>query len=235
MNQKDHSSSRSLNLLALFLLVPAPSLAVVSAMVVEEWRGSLLGMCLFGAAKGWILLMPLLWLRFIDRRSFSGSPVRQGGLGVGLGLGVLTGIVIFGGWWFIGRVWIDPQMLRTAVEGNGIGSPLNYTLFVVFLSLMNALLEEYVWRWFVFERCKVLVGVWPAIIASNFFFMLHHVIALRMQVPWSVTILGSLGVFTGGVVWGWCYVKYRSVWPGYVCHVIADATIFGIGGWMIFG
>jgi membrane protease YdiL (CAAX protease family) len=48
-------------------------------------------------------------------------------------------------------------------------------------------------------------------------------------------LLGSLGVFIGGAVWSWLYLRYRSVWPCYLSHALADAAIFIIGYRLIFG
>jgi membrane protease YdiL (CAAX protease family) len=65
--------------------------------------------------------------------------------------------------------------------------------------------------------------------------MIHHTVALRIQFGWEITILGSLGVFLSGVVWSWCYLRYRSVWPGFVSHILADAAIFLVGWRLLFG
>ena len=42
----------------------------------------------------------------------------------------------------------------------------------------------------------------------------------------------TLGVFLGGCAWSWLYLRYRSIWPGYISHIIADIAVFGVG-WMI--
>jgi hypothetical protein len=105
----------------------------------------------------------------------------------------------------------------------------------VYLSTINALLEEYVWRWFVFRRCEDLAGGWPAAVLAGLFFTVHHVFALRAQFGWNVTVLGSVGVFAGGVIWSWCYLRYRSIWPGYISHVLADVAFLVIGGLILFG
>ena len=73
-----------------------------------------------------------------------------------------------------------------------------------------------------------------AVVLSSIFFTLHHVIALRAQLDVLPTILASLGVFVGGIAWSWCYLRYRSVWPGYLSHLIVDVTLLWIGWQMIF-
>ena len=73
-----------------------------------------------------------------------------------------------------------------------------------------------------------------AVLLSAVLFTLHHVIALRAQFDWLPAILASLGVLLGGVAWSWCYLRYRSVWPGYLSHLIVDVTLLWIGWQLIF-
>ena len=60
-------------------------------------------------------------------------------------------------------------------------------------------------------------------------------IALAGQFNWGITLLASLGVIIGGASWSWLYLRYRSIWPGYVSHAIVDVPIFVIGYRLIFG
>jgi membrane protease YdiL (CAAX protease family) len=99
---------------------------------------------------------------------------------------------------------------------------------------LNSLMEEYVWRWFVFRKFEVLLGGKLAVPATALAFTAHHVIVLAAQFDWPIALLGSCGVFIGGTVWSWLYLRYRSIWPGYVSHAIADAAIFIIGYTLIF-
>ena len=85
-------------------------------------------------------------------------------------------------------------------------------------------------------KCEKLAGgkKWLAVGASAAFFTVHHTFALAAQFNWTVTMLASLGVFIGGAAWSWCYLKYRSVWPGYVSHLIVDAAILYLAWKYIF-
>jgi hypothetical protein len=47
--------------------------------------------------------------------------------------------------------------------------------------------------------------------------------------------VASTGVFIGGVIWAWLYSRYRSIWPGWISHVLADIAVFGVGWWLLFG
>ena len=71
--------------------------------------------------------------------------------------------------------------------------------------------------------------------AAALAFTAHHVIVLAAQFNWPISVLGSVGVFIGGAAWNWLYLRYRSIWPGYVSHALVDAAIFIIGYRLIFG
>jgi membrane protease YdiL (CAAX protease family) len=79
-----------------------------------------------------------------------------------------------------------------------------------------------------------LVSSQWAVILSALFFTTHHIIGLAAYFDWRATALCSLGVFIAGVVWSWCYLTYRSIWPGYISHVFADIAIFLVGCQLLF-
>jgi hypothetical protein len=134
----------------------------------------------------------------------------------------------------MGNTLIDAAA-KTKIDELGITSLWAFLLFATVMSLCNSLMEEYVWRWFVFSKFKVLVGVWPAIFLSALFFTLHHVVILWNFGSIELVIIGSLGLCIGGIVWGWLYQKYNSIWPGWICHVAADTAIMWITWTIITG
>lgn len=102
-------------------------------------------------------------------------------------------------------------------------------------TFFNSLLEELIWRWFVYRKCEILVPGLQAVVLSALFFTIHHTFGLAAYFDWRVTVLGSLGVFFAAAVWSWCYLTYRSIWTGYISHIFADIAIFIIGWQLIFG
>jgi membrane protease YdiL (CAAX protease family) len=223
---------RRQSLLALCLLVPAPSIGTLCAL--DLFPGPA-GQVIYAICKVWLLGFPLLWLRCVEQRPWSWSPPRHGGLGIGLLLGLVMGAVILGGYQMASADWIDREHVRTLAVRNGFGTIPSYLGLTIYLTLVNSLLEEYVWRWFVFRRAEQALGSGPAVVCAALFFTIHHTVALRIQFGWAITLFGSLGVFLSGLVWTGCYLRYRSVWPGYLSHILADTAIF-IAGWhMLFG
>jgi membrane protease YdiL (CAAX protease family) len=224
----------SLALLALAALVPAPSLGVFFAMIFEPTRGTAVGQGIYFFSKVWILILPILWLKWIDRERMSLSPARRGGFVTGALLGGVIGAIIVAAYFLFGRELIDVDQMRDAAQRNGIGSIHAYLGLAIYLTLVNSLLEEYVWRWFVFRKCEVLLGGGAAVVLSALMFTLHHVFALAAQTSWLTTIVASFGIFVGGCTWSWCYLRYRSIWPGYVSHLIVDAAVFLVGWRILF-
>jgi membrane protease YdiL (CAAX protease family) len=221
-------------LLALLLLVPAPGLGTAAAMF--WWPELALGKAVFVLSKLWLALLPLVWLRFVDHEPLSASPARRGGFGVAIALGLLIALVVFAAFAVARHLGaIDPAIVAERAARTGLNRPGVYFAGALYWITANSLMEEYVWRWFVFRKCEVLLGGGAAVIAAALAFTAHHVVALAAQFNWGVTLLASLGVFIGGAAWSWLYLRYRSVWPCYVSHAIVDVAIFVIGYELIFG
>lgn len=224
---------RNRAILALLLLVPAPSIGTLFGMVICP--NSLAGALIFGASKVWLFGLPLIWLRFVDRTPFSFSPSRHGGFL----MGILTGLAISGFmlsmWWLTGDTFINKWFLADKVLAIGLGTPARYAGGALYWILGNSVLEEYVWRWFCVSQCEQLLPKRIAVVCSALFFTLHHVVAVAVIFKPLTALLCAVGVFIGGAIWSMMYIRYRSVWPGYLSHAIVDLCIFGIGAAIVFG
>jgi len=220
-------------ILALLLLVPAPSIGTLFGMVICP--NSLAGTLIFAASKVWLFGLPILWLMFVDRTPFSFSPPRHGGFMTG----IITGLVISGFmvsmWWLKGDALIDRRFLADKVMAIGLGTPIRYAGGALYWILVNSVLEEYVWRWFCVTQCEQVLPKRLAVVCSALFFTLHHVVALAVFFKPLTVMLCAGGVFVGGAIWSMMYIRYRSVWPGYLSHAIVDLCIFGIGAVIVFG
>ncbi|MCF7954758.1 MAG: CPBP family intramembrane metalloprotease [Phycisphaerae bacterium] len=225
-------SSKRMALLGLLLLVPAPSIGVFAGMITLP--DNVIGKLVFAASKFWILVVPLFWVGFVEKENFSLSRPRNGGFGVAAGLGFLMSLVIVAAYAVFGPLLIDPAGIKSMAAEVGLANRYVYLGGAAYWILVNSVLEEYVWRWFVVKQCRVFMPRWPAIIVSAGCFTIHHIIAMQVYFSWPVTILASMGIFIGGATWSWCYLKYKSIWPGYISHAMVDAAVFGIGYILIF-
>lgn len=218
-------------LLALLLIAPIPSLGVIAAMVVAPGP---VGKTIFMAAKIWLLVFPTAWYLVVEKGSLSWSPPRRGGLAAGAASGAaIAGIIVVGAWLF-GVQHMDLAPLRAEVQKMGLHMALPYLAGAAGWTFANSLMEEYVYRWFIFRQCDVLMRGPVAVIVSAAIFTAHHVIAVSQYLDPILTIFVSAGVFAGGVIWSWLYMRYRSIWPCWLSHVLADIAVFGIGWWLLF-
>ena len=134
--------------------------------------------------------------------------------------------IILGAYWFFGQHWVDATDIRAKAQQVGISSPIIYLVGAMYWTFINSLFEEYIWRWFVYSKCEVLIPGKRAVLLCGLLFTLHHIINLVAYTEnWLVVVLASLGVFLAGAIWSWCYLMYRSIWSSYFSHVLADLAI----------
>lgn len=220
-------------LLALLLLLPVPSIATAASLF--WWPEALASKVFFILGKLWIVALPLFWTKFIERQPLSWSPPRRGGFGMGLMLGIIIAVGILAAYALARNTGLlDPAQVSERAARTGLNHLGFYLGGALYWITLNSLMEEYVWRWFVFRKFETLIGGRLAVVAAGLGFTAHHIVALAAQFNWTVTALGSFGVFIGGATWSWLYLRYRSVWPCYVSHAIVDAPIFWIGYQLIF-
>lgn len=218
--------------MALALLAPVPSLGVASAMI---FFPGLAGQAIFMAAKVWMLVFPFFWYLVVEKGAPSWSPPRLGGLGIGLLTGLAAGTVIVLAAQVFGVFDMEMSELAGEVDEMGLTTPRAYLLGALGWTFANSLMEEIVYRWFIFSQCERLMPRFAAVLASAAVFTAHHVVALSTYLPWHLNALASFGVFLGGVIWAMLYSRYRSIWPGWISHIIADIAVFGVGWVLLFG
>jgi membrane protease YdiL (CAAX protease family) len=224
--------------LALLLLVPVPSISILLYRPDESGQVGAFANAFYLFGKVWLIAFPLGWHLFVDRRRATFSPTNLRHLGVGLLVGVVMSLAVIAAYLGLGTAWIDGDALRANLASGGIDTPGEFIALGVGLSIVNAFVEEVVWRWFVVERSAALLprerAAWSVPIAAACF-TLHHVFALAAHFGALVTVLGSLGVFVGGWIWSALYRRTGSIWPSYVSHVIVDAVLMTIGYRLLFG
>jgi uncharacterized protein len=219
-------------LLALVLVVPAPSIGVATQLYILP---GLFGQLVALLSKIWLLVVPIIWLFWVDKGDLKVQYTKGRDLLAGVGLGLLMFSIILVAYWLLGPVWIDVEYVRDRARQVGLNSLTIYSLGAAYWIFINSLLEEFVWRGFVYRQCEMLVPSPIAVLLSALFFTTHHTVGLLAYFDWRATALGSLGVFSAGAVWSWCYLTYRSILPGYISHAFADVAIFIVGLQLIFG
>lgn len=142
----------------------------------------------------------------------------------GMLFGVGTALAVGGMIWIIGGVRFELDPTRSV---GGLLTGLYVFLFV-------ALMEENLYRGFIFQRLLDGVGTWPAQIVVATLFALLHWGNPGMQ--GSTEIVASLDLFLGAVLLGLAYLRTRSLalpiglhlgWNWTLGHVMG----FGVSGY----
>lgn len=174
----------------------------------------------------WMIFLPICWVKFIDRQQPRFRITHGNGLTVGIGLGIFMFAVIIGVYLAFGRYWLDISEIRSRVEGLQMNVPLMVFGFGTFQTLVNSFIEEYVWRWFVYQKCEQLVSKNMAVYLSALFFTIHHIILMVAYTSdwWAISV-GTLAVFIAGIIWARCFRIDRSLLPSYLSHLAADLAL----------
>lgn len=216
--------------LALLLIVPIPTISVLFSL---EMAQGLAGGVVFVMSKAWMLALPILWHLRVESRERSWSLPERGGWAVGAGMGLAMSAVIVLTWLLVGRQNIDQQAMRDLFEPTGLTNPWLFGAVAIYWITANSMLEEIVFRWFIFERCEHYSSGNAAIAFAAAAFTIHHTIAMSFYFEPALVLLGTLGVFSAGAMWSWLYLRYRSIWIAYLSHAIVDVVVFGFAAYIL--
>ncbi len=216
---------------ALMLLAPVPLLGVLAAMVVAPGP---LGTAIFVSAKVWLVAFPLAWWWRVEGRRPSLGLWRPRGVTMGLlsGAAMAASILVLG---TLLLPRIDPSPLHQRALEMGLAAPLPYLAAAAAWTLVNSLVEELVYRWFILRQCEHILRPLPAAALQTGIFTVHHTLALSTYLTPAWTAAASAGVLLAGLVWAVMIQRYRSLWSPWLSHVLADAAVFALGWRLLFG
>ncbi|MCK4563308.1 MAG: CPBP family intramembrane metalloprotease [Verrucomicrobia bacterium] len=218
--------------ISLLLLIPAPSIGVLFGMIL--FPDTSLGKGVFIFSKIWMLLLPALWFFFAEGGTFPRGLTRDGGFRMGLLTGIAISGFVVGAAWLLGRTLIDGEFFKETMANVGLDRRGVYIGAAVYWVCINSILEEYVWRWFTVRQFATLLKPTAAIVASALGFTLHHLLAMQVYFSWPVAMLCSFFIFVGGMLWSWMFMRYNTIWPGWLSHALVDIAVFGAGYVLIF-
>lgn len=218
-----------INFFLFFILLTLPSFAVLAFLY--WWPGSVFASFLFFSSKLVLVMAPLIY--FYKTRGQVQFPFTKRGKDFlpEVILGILTGVVFF----VVIAVslnavksFIDIKAFEQKFVQVGLNSLDRYLLLSVYWCLINSFIEELFWRWMSITMLKKYIhSNHLSIVVACLFFCLHHVLAIAAYgVSWPLILVGTLGVFIGGMVWGYMFVKQNHLWGAWISHILADAAIF---------
>lgn len=103
-----------------------------------------------------------------------------------------------------------------------------FTLVAIYITLGNSLLEEFFFRWFVFQG---LLSSWRllAYTFSSTVFSVYHVMIFAQWFTPVVFWIAIGGLFVWGVLFCWIVERAGSWKASWIVHIFADAAIVLIG------
>ncbi len=221
---------KSRSLIALLISVPFTSIGAFMSLWVAP---GIVGQTTLVICQIWLFCLPIIWLLKIEGKPVIISRPKMLDWITGITIGLIMFCLILAIYWLFLRSWINVNLVRDRLQTVADIDRQAFILGGAYFILINALIEEYFWRWFVYSRCEELLAREIAVPLSALFFTLHHVVGLAAFTDWRVTLIGSLGVFVAGVVWSEYYRRYRSIWSNYFSHAIADLALH-IVAWQVF-
>ena len=172
---------------------------------------------------------------FCRKKDLTVLKFRRDGVMFGIILGIVMLIAIWGSFYLFGKNTVDIPAMKDKLSTFHLTNIYIYATCFLYWTVVNSFLEEFIFRYFFFEKLEVIFQVKiTAAILSAIIFTIHHSIALGLYVDWKINILASFAVFSAGFLWNLLFIKYRSLYPGYIAHIFADIGVFGLGFYLLF-
>lgn len=194
----------------------------------------------YALGKSIQFLLPVAATLWVWRARWEPLRIRGRGMGFGFLFGGCVAGLIFAAY----RGLVDGSELADRLEeaarlkllGMGITAVWQFAAMGLFYSLLHALLEEYYWRWFVFDRAVPLFGFWRANLFSSLGFMAHHILLLGYFLGFNEwrTYLFAGAIALGGMVWAFLYDRTRNLAACWLSHALVDAAIFWLGYQIVY-
>ncbi|MFK7767020.1 MAG: CPBP family intramembrane glutamic endopeptidase [Mariniblastus sp.] len=196
----------------------------------------------FGMGKIVQFGFPIAWVWFRHRdklfRKSKFKTFSRNDIFAGIGFGLAVVVAMFVIYFFV----LAPtetgtklnEMVKAKVSQMGLDSFWKYLAVGVFYAICHSFLEEYYWRWFVFEFLQKFVSTAWANFLSSVGFMAHHVVLLGFFFNWSIwTYVLSASIAVGGSFWAWQFKTTDKLRVPWISHAIVDAGIFSLGYFLV--
>ncbi len=210
--------------LAVLCLLPA-----VQTAVAVYWE--VVPAVTYPALKLLMIAVPLVlwrWTRRSRRDVLDTIGWKRPTAGGSLGMGVLMGGAILGGYYLVMRGTLPVEGIVAKVSALGLTE--HYWTMALVISLWNSLFEEYYWRAFLLgEMRRWTSSATLLCMLGGVLFGVHHVFALLPLFPlWQVALF-TTGTVVAGAVWCRMRLAGLSIVDCYVSHVLAALAVMWIG------
>ena len=122
------------------------------------------------------------------------------------------------------RPFLDNTMIISALAKNGIAKG-NFHFVFIYIVLINAALEEFFFRGFVFMTLYRMDYKRYAYVYSSILFALYHVFILNNAVSTGVFIFCITGLAVAGLFFNYLAVKCKSIMGSLIVHISANFAL----------
>ncbi len=244
----EHTRTHRFDLPAVAFAIALPTVVTLVYFVLLAKAPAALQQAAYAIGKTIQFLFPIVFIWLFHRERLSRGGVSRNAPELNRKnwiLGVLFGILVVASmaiaWFFFlsgsETANVVVEKVNEKVAGMNLSTPLKFLALGVFYAVFHSFLEEYYWRWFVFDRLNSMTSTLNANLISSAGFAAHHVILLATFFGWSspLTWLFSFCVGIGGAIWAWLYRSSGKLSIPWISHLIVDAGIFGLGYLIVFG
>ena len=206
----------------LYSFLPQKPLPFFEVVLIFTKGFTLLAPFLFWKA----LKLPLSWKFFAKHLDLQNNKRRK--IAIGTLVGVLMGASIVGAFEFLPDTLQKETFSRIALKIQTLHIQNYFWLYAILLSLAHSLLEEFYWRFFLFEAFKKHIPRYRHLFVA-LAFSLHHFVVTIFYFDFKLGFLLGFGVLVAGYIWTKLYEKENSLTAVWISHVIADIALMSFG------
>ncbi len=143
-----------------------------------------------------------------------------------LGMGVYVFLILL--YIFLKDI-LDLNQIKGALESSVAVNKKNFLAVAIYISFINAFLEEFFFRGFAYLK---LIDKMPKFFASTISalaFSLYHIGMVTGWVSPLLTILGLLGLFVAGMLFNYINNRQGNIYASYAVHMFANFALNTIG------
>lgn len=253
MNRVSESMTGAHEILPVLLTAPIPIVATLIGLQLIRFDLSTCGAILFLLSKIWLIIFPVYWFLWVEKKST--NEMLDSILGEnripdstewvkGVSMGLVMSAFVYGGWMVYVKDWIVPKLIRGFFVSMGVTSVSRFVLYATFYSTVHVFMEEFVWRWFVFDHVEELllrnkdydkgdkhrIATGISIVLVSGIFTVYHVLSTMNYLSPMMTLFVNAYVFIAGCLWGLLYVNTGNLWAGIISHFIVVVLVFILMG-----
>lgn len=149
-----------------------------------------------------------------------------------LALGIGVYVLIVGGYLLLTKIYDISELVLKLTADAGVGAD-NFLYVSLYISLVNSLLEEFLFRGFAFLTLKRQTDRKSAYCFSALTFAVYHYGMMAAGSIW-ISLLAILALFIAGCMFNWLNERSGNIITSWLVHMFANFAINTVG-FMIFG